>query len=401
MIKKALARLLIVLLLAGIVPGAFSFPETAHAASWYDNSWPNRVKITVLHGEVAADQTDFPVYVDLSALPAGFHSHVNSDGGDIRVTTSDGSTEVPREVVFYDSSNDTGELHFKAPSLSSSSDTDFYIYYGNSSATDYATNATYGAENVWTNSYKSVYHFEQDPSGTVLDSTSNHLDLTSANMTSGNEVSAVLAGQGYSFNGTDEQLVDSDQVWSNSDDAITVQFWNNITSAVAAEMNHTVFRWTTAGNERASAHVAWGGDMYFDFGTCCTNPRANGSYSGYADKWTMVSLTSNGSTQVRSYLDGVKKYSSEVTADNPDVDLTGFYIGSGASTEYHHGSLDEFRVSTVARAPEWISTEYNDQSAPSSFFTIGDEEDGQGQAVPARVLRLKGGIRLKGHVRLF
>jgi hypothetical protein len=70
--------------------------------------------------------TDFPVYVDLSDLPAGFHTNCNqTDARDIRVTRSDGVTECAREVVSYDSTNDKGELHFKANSISSSADTDF------------------------------------------------------------------------------------------------------------------------------------------------------------------------------------------------------------------------------------------------------------------------------------
>lgn len=50
---------------------------------------------------MSADQTDFPVYVNLNNLPAAFHSHVNqTDARDIRVTKDDGTTELPREVVF-------------------------------------------------------------------------------------------------------------------------------------------------------------------------------------------------------------------------------------------------------------------------------------------------------------
>ncbi|HLN18804.1 MAG TPA: hypothetical protein VK255_01375, partial [Patescibacteria group bacterium] len=70
----------------------------AHAA-WYNASWGYRVKVTVNAAQVPSTQTNFPVYVNLANLPAGFFSHVRSDGGDIRITKSDGTTELPREVV--------------------------------------------------------------------------------------------------------------------------------------------------------------------------------------------------------------------------------------------------------------------------------------------------------------
>ena len=99
--------------------------------AWYDLSWGFRVKVTVQNAQVPADATDFPVYVSLSGLPGGFHEHVNqTDARDIRVTKADGTTEIPREVVFYDSSLDTGELHVQGDLLGAS-DVDFYLYYGN------------------------------------------------------------------------------------------------------------------------------------------------------------------------------------------------------------------------------------------------------------------------------
>ena len=37
------------------------------------------------------------------------------------------------------------------------------------------------------------------------------------------------------------------------------------------------------------------------------------------------------------------------------------------------GSLDEVRVSNTARLADWIATTYNNQSAPSTFYSISDE----------------------------
>lgn len=105
--------------------------ETGSGSGWYGDDWDHRKQITIAASEIDSDLTDFPVYVDLSDLGSDFFSGVKDNGGDIRITTSDGEAELPREVVSVDTSGETGELHFKADSLSSSAGTDFYIYYGN------------------------------------------------------------------------------------------------------------------------------------------------------------------------------------------------------------------------------------------------------------------------------
>jgi hypothetical protein len=39
-----------------------------------------------------------------------------------------------------------------------------------------------------------------------------------------------------------------------------------------------------------------------------------------------------------------------------------------------NATLDEVRISTVARTHGWISTERANQSAPSTFYAVGVEE---------------------------
>ena len=40
------------------------------------------------------------------------------------------------------------------------------------------------------------------------------------------------------------------------------------------------------------------------------------------------------------------------------------------------GSVDEARISNVARSADWVMTEYNNQSSPSTFYTLGAENAG-------------------------
>jgi len=112
-------------------------------------TWQYRIEVTVPAANVDANLTNFPVYVDASDLPADFHTNIKSDACDVRWATSDGVTETAGYPLTYDAGTDTGEFYFLAPSLSSSVDNTFYVYYGNPSATCYLTTDTYGQEAVW------------------------------------------------------------------------------------------------------------------------------------------------------------------------------------------------------------------------------------------------------------
>ncbi|MCL5667082.1 MAG: LamG domain-containing protein [Patescibacteria group bacterium] len=74
------------------------------------------------------------------------------------------------------------------------------------------------------------------------------------------------------------------------------------------------------------------------------NPKwyANGAYLGYYD--TLMTLISN--TDVLSIGD------------------------NSLHTRKFSGLIEEVRISNIARTPEWIKTEYNNQSAPSAFYAI-------------------------------
>jgi len=162
-------------------------------------------------------------------------------------------------------------------------------------------------------------------------------------------------------------------VWLNANNEVTVQMWNNFAAADGAQQA-TIFRYNTDANERNSAHAPWANTVYWDFGTCCVDSRISGDYTPYDDKYSLLHFVSNGSTNKIIYIDGVSRYSNMVAADNPNVDLTIFSIGSGIDTEWHKGTLDEFRVSTVVRSANWILTEFNNQSSPATFYEVGTEE---------------------------
>ncbi len=163
--------------------------------------WDGYQEFSIPLSLVVEDLTDFPAYVDLSNMPTILFSTSRGDGLDLVVVrASDPTTELPREVVSFDVDAETGELHFNTKTLSSSSDNEFLIYFGNcdvSKANDPA---------VWEDvGYGSVWHLDSLTLG-GNDSTSNGNDFNSVNGAAGPSVVPASVGDGIDFNGTDENI---------------------------------------------------------------------------------------------------------------------------------------------------------------------------------------------------
>jgi len=363
------------------------FNNAIVGSDWYNTNWTRRIKITVQHTVVEADLTDFPVYVNLADLPAGFFGAVRSDGGDIRVTQADGISEVPFELVSINTGARTGELHFRG-NLASTTDTEFFIYYNNPTATGYSASAPFGSRNVWTNGFEAVYHLGTDPSSTILDSTSNARHLTPlGGLGPSNSVAGVL-GNGIDLDGINDRLTNAGFAWTAT--PVTVTAWSNV--ATSEVQNSNLFGFTAAGSERLATHAPWGDNViYWDYGTCCASPgRISTSYAPYLNKWTHLGLVSQGTggSFMGIYLDG-SLVTSITTADDPNVTLTGFSLGSTdpSGGTHFNGRVDEFRLASVARSAGWIATERNNQSNPTGFYTVSFEElIGDGRILPSTLL---------------
>src|SRR3989344_5299944 len=140
-----------------ILSSIFLLPvPSAHA--WYDTAWQYREKITVNPVKVGSGGvTNFPMLFSETAADLRFTDSggkvASSTAGEI-VFTDANDTKLDHEIESYTSTTGALVAWVKAPLLSSTSTTVFYIYYGNSTVTTYQANPT----GVWTNSYAGVYH---------------------------------------------------------------------------------------------------------------------------------------------------------------------------------------------------------------------------------------------------
>jgi len=100
------------------------------------------------------------------------------------------------------------------------------------------------------------------------------------------------------------------------------------------------------------------------------------------NNWHLLVGTLNSSYNTLSlYVDGVLQGTADASGA-PAFGFTGYFRFGGYKTYYwpnstdgfFSGLIDEVRVSNTNRSGDWILTEYNNQSAPSSFMTIGPNQ---------------------------
>jgi MSHA biogenesis protein MshQ len=329
--------------------------------AWFDPDWKYRKKITFDHTKVDGDLDDFPVVIHLSSDP-DLSDHAQSSGNDLVFTESDETTQIDHEIEFYDGG--TGELwaHVKVPFLSSSSDTEIYLYYGNPSASNREN-----AGDVWSNGFDAVYHLKESASGTgnlgiYKDSTNNSYDADDYVSATG---STGKIHEGQKFDGSDDYILSG--------------------YGEGVEGNQTISGWVRTNK---SGHIInpYSGSQYnlrlqYDNGDTLRAVRYDGN-NVQGDVQVQIDLSTvtfvvgiydADNDEVRLYSDG-----SLIGTDSNSLDITtqnDYYIGSQeGSTAFLDGIIDEIRLSGVARSDEWIKTSYETQTDPSSFHTVGSEE---------------------------
>jgi hypothetical protein len=304
--------------------------------------------------------TDFPVLVKLTSANFNF-SKARSDGYDIRFTSSDGTTLLKYERERHDATHQVAEYWVKVPAVSGTVNTDFYIYYGKSDATD-------GADptNVWDANFYGVWHKKDDPDTShIKDSTSYARNGTK-----------VAANEPIEADGK----IGKAQNYDGSNDKITLTAPN-----FSAWTEYTTEGWLYAdtfpgGTGRA---IGWGGGGFNTLHLYATNEIwsswrdsnrvwYDAKQSGYSTlTWYHVVSTWKKNDRLRLYINGVE-VNSVVVPDLFTGQYTGFTFGEQDGAYYFDGKLDEMRLSNSARSAAWIKASYH--SGNDTLVSYGSEE---------------------------
>jgi len=372
-----------------------NWAAAAHVPSWYNSSWIYRKQLTLDHALVAGTSTlsSFPVLVsytdaDLKTTENGGHV-ATSTGYDIVFTDSDGTTKLDHEIERYTTSTGAIALWVRIPTVSTSTDTTFYIYYGNSSVTSTPENAN----GVWDINHKLVSHMEDDPDTShVEDSTSNANHGTKRGA---GEPAVMASGE-----------IGDAQTYDGSNDRIDAGASSSISNVFASGGTVEAWIYPTGWGGNSNGRIYDKGDtlgwsLYVDdvTGTAeLTFVHGDTSGGGYGKwitgnstialgQWQHVAVVfdkSSISNDPTVYINGVIKATTEnhapatayVTDETKDLNVGN---GQDEATAFA-GTLDEIRVSATSRPAGWITTEYNNHTNQGTgvgkfIKTVGAEEN--------------------------
>lgn len=210
-----------------------------------------------------------------------------------------------------------------------------------------------------------LWHMNE-ASGNALDSSGN----SNTGTPTGTTVVAGKLGNGRSFNGTSDVINLGDTTSLNiTGNALTVSLWTNIGSSanyVWSKTNAPGSGWNlqTLANY-ALRFVVSAGAIYCDTATNVFSPNV----------WTHITTVYNGSSQTQKvFVNGIEVACTQTgTVPTTLASTSGlpFELGrgryNGGAYGYITGSLDEVRISNIARTPEEIKQDA--QRFPYSIFT--------------------------------
>ena len=323
--------------------------------------------VTIDHTQCGgSDSTDFPVLVSIQddTLKTATHGgHVaNANGYDIMFFSDSGETTLLNwEVEFYDGTTGTLIAWVLIPTVSHTTDTVFYMQYGDSSITTFQGGAVGAA---WNSDYVCVYHFANGTALSAVDATGNAHNgtITSATAATG-QIDGAAAFSSASI------AMGSSSAFNLGTGDFTFSCWYN-TSFGSNEV--------AVGRFSGSGDYYWlgaaSGNAYFEMNTptdSCTGTTIDDG------NWHYITITRT-SGALALYVDNISPVSGTGSASSaPAGNLVVGDFGDAGGYPWA-GSIDEVRMSDVARTADWITTEYNNQSNPGNigvagFITYGNE----------------------------
>tara|TARA_R110002124_G_scaffold286310_1_gene466825 strand:- start:200 stop:8185 length:7986 start_codon:yes stop_codon:yes gene_type:complete len=320
--------------------------------SGYTNRFKGQVNASQVPG--TSNLTNFPVLLsfplnDLRTTGNGGFVQ-DAQGDDITFTAANGTTILSHQRESYNPATGAIEFWVRFPTLSATADTEFYIYFGNPSIT-----TDQSSPNVWDSNYKMVLHLNND----VLDAAGEGTNGTD-NGTS--DVAGQIGRARFFGNNQGDQIVVADNGVSPLDIAgnITISFWMFGTNFGDLPDIITKGTWN-------DGYGVWptgdGGRLVFQINN---DDLRTGNGVVFENQWQYVTVTraSNGDRFI--YVDGSQEANDNSTASFSISDDDLFL----SSTQYdYEGGLDEVRISNITRSQDWVTTEYNNQSSPLTFFT--------------------------------
>jgi biopolymer transport protein ExbB len=351
-------RLLILtgLLLLTLVPAA-------HAdTSWWNQDFAFRKAITIdstaKGGNLTTAVGRVPLLVRLHSGNFTFDG-VSESGADVRFVAADDKTPLNYQVESFDPVLGVALVWVDVPQLAADAQQPIWMYYGNPKAQ--------GGEKagaVFDADYAAVYHFEE-PAGTPP------RDATAyANNATGNDIPTVdgVIGKAARFDGSKVVTLPGSVSMNVADGGtFTVSAWVKV-DAVAAGRSLLYAR--RQGTQKVFVGLD-NGVPFVQVGDA-VSPVGEPIKAG---AWTHVAVTAAGN-DIALYVDGkpYAKLDARLPAMSGPATLGGDVAGQADTLVPFVGTMDEVRISRIARPAALIAVDAQTQGAESKLLAYGPDE---------------------------
>lgn len=312
-------------------------------------SFANRKKFIIESDSVSGSTNllNFPVLINVNLPPADVE---NANGFDIAFSAADGTTALDFELESYNSGSGNVIAWVRFPTLSPNTDTQFFIYYGDS-----GIGADQSEETTWNSNYQLVMHM--DGGATETDGTANG-NNGSQNGTGGIPIVTGQIGNARDFERDDADFIQVPDASSLDITAnITLSFWFNQESAITPDFISKGINLSYEATARNGIRARFAKNG----GNNLNAPAINAFINSH---WVYLSYVQNPTGRI-IYQNGV------IVAS--DANTTAFIANNdplyiSRSADAVDGIMDEVRISNTNRSADWILTEYKNQLNPSTFI---------------------------------
>lgn len=342
-------------------------------------------KITIDANEIDATLTDFPTYLDRVHFNAEVLSPTDgnrsqSDGGDVEISSDeDGVTRLELEIVAweYDTSDAaadaTLEAHTLLPSISASVNTDFWAWYNTpTTSAQPAASATYGSEAVWVN-YVFVYHFNESPTGTIIDSAGNHDATSVGSMTSGDLVGGAFGAGALDFDGSNDG-VNTGYTPGSGISPYSVSCWVNYDAQSGTDFLIDCSNGSTGFGLYATNSLGYKW-KFQHYSPTTGEASAQGGTPTTSAGWQHVAGTQDPTADLQIYENGILLATDageggDMTAATNPV-MIGIEYDQTSETD---GQIDEARFCESRLTAAQLAAEVSNHSTPGTFASAGTPE---------------------------
>lgn len=364
----------IAILAALLQPAVAQYADWQHSGSLYIITTPEGADLPASTAE-----SNFPLLVRLNKYNFDF-SQAKSGGEDIRFSA--GGIPLAYQVEEWDPANGTASIWVRIPAINGNARQEIKLHWGKADAASASSAAAvFNADN----GYATVIHMDEplkDDVGTVTP------------VDKGTTPAAGMIGKCRHFSrGMGINCGDHITNYPYSDNPFTFEGWFRAEQEAAGSMILYYGRYATRYNGRTGD----GNEVGISFGSppsltwASDGPGGAGAASKPEyDRWYHIAATYEAGMSriyVNGMIDGSNYHKAAMSVTNDICMNLGGVRGGGYQFA---GDIDEVRVSRVARSPDWMKLQYENQKAGQTLVGSLVQSGSALSATPAKVEVMEG-----------